>query len=472
MVVKKEVKGIDAGVYIRFDNLFVCSCGRNEVGAFRKPTVCPDCGTTRISEVERLNKKGRVRVDSILDLKEKDDRSFHIIKKELAVYIDEETKEGTLKVASTFELIYSLKDKSLKVLRNGKESEDVDRFFRNITDTEVLAVASTPNNRELFKVASNKLGKMGDERSSKLSRGLERLWEYPNLELFNFSGFSHVLDDIFNSYSWKKTPGITKPNEILGVPKYLMKYIKKLPRLDSWDLRYWTKLDSKLGGNNFKTILEIIEDESEVTQVQRLADNYIELVENYGYKNHKHLMTYLARDIKLQQGITSPSEGAMLLRDYNRMCKAMDINPEKYPKSLKKDHDIASMNYSVLQDMTRKENFAKVMEGEEWSNILYTGKELTVIKPTEPADLVKEGDSLGHCVKSYVDDVIKEKCKILFIRPKGLEDESLLTVEVRGNKDDGLRIVQVRGRSNRLPVAKEKEFITEWAKKKELREAY
>jgi len=471
MAVKKEVKGIDAGVYIRFDRLFICSCGRNDSGLFRKPVACPDCGTTRISDVEKLNKKGRVRVDSILDVKEKDDRSFHIIKKELAVYVDEETKEGTLKVASVFELIYSLKDKTLKVIRNGKETEDVDRFFRNVTDLEVLAVASTPNNRELFKIASEKLGKIGDERSSKLSRGLKRLWTYPNLELFNFCGFSHVLNDIWNVYSWK-TSIKTKPNEILGVPKYIMRYIKKLPRLDAWDLRYWTKLDAAIGGNNFKTILEIIEDESEIIQINRLSDNYIELYKEHGYKNHKHLMTYLARDIKLQQGIASPSEGAMLLRDYNRMCKAMNVTPEKYPKSLKKDHDIASMNYSVLRDMSRKENFAKVMEKDEWNDILYEGKEFVVIKPIEPADLVKEGDSLGHCVKSYVDDVIKEKCKILFIRHRGLEDESLLTVEVRGNKDDGFRIVQVRGKSNRNAIQKEKEFITEWAKKKELREAY
>jgi len=115
--------------------------------------------------------------------------------------------------------------------------------------------------------------------------------------------------------------------------------------------------------------------------------------------------------------------------------------------------------------MRKAEDFKNEMEKPIWNEILYKNKEYAIVKPIDPKELIQEGETLGHCVASYVNDVIKGTCKILFLRLLATPEEGLVTVEVRG-EDDNLRIVQVKGRGNRKPYAKEKEFIQEWAEKK------
>src|SRR5690606_10357250 len=130
----------------------------------------------------------------------------------------------------------------------------------------------------------------------------------------------------------------------------MTKYIKKLSYLYDWELENWRKFDKKFGGNNVKTILEILDEESDINRFVYLIELYEQLYDEYGYRNHERLINYLARDIKLMQGSTDPVDGARTLRDYVRMCKEMGINPEKYSKNLRKDHDIAAMNYQMMQD--------------------------------------------------------------------------------------------------------------------------
>lgn len=460
------VKERNAGVYIQEKNLFTCSCGNQENSVWRMPRSCSGCGTTTIGSAESLNKKGKVRVDIELTAKEKDDRSFRVEKKELSVLVDDEMK-AKFAVTKQMEMTFSLKDKVVKFYRNGKEvtsEEREDSFFRGISHNDVITVASTPNNDKLLKLALDKLGKLRDERTENLGRALRRLFDYPNLELFNFCGFADKLENIWDASSWRESRA-TKPNEILNVPKYMMTFLKKMKRLDNWDIDKLRGLDAKIGGNNVKTMFEILDDENDVNDMSRMAYLLVELIETFNYRNTSQLMTYLAREIKLQQGIAKPSEGAQLLRDYNRMCKEMKIDPEKYPKSLKKEHDIASLNYRVRQDAQKKEQFAKIIEQDDYKKKAFEKKDADycVVLPTEPDDLVKEGDSLSHCVASYVDDVIKEKCQIVFVRSRERKEDSLLTLEIRGG-----RVVQLRGKQNRKATNKELEFVNEWAKKLEL----
>jgi hypothetical protein len=245
MAVTTLVKGMNAGVNVNGSRTMICSCGHNGASRFNQ-NECPACGTKKIVQVDSLNKKGRVRVDSILNVIEKDDRSFHIEKKELYVYVDEETESAELKVGKHFEMKWSLKDKSLKVYRNKKLVENEERyssFFRGITHEEVLNTVATEGNRHLLKFAFDTLGKQHGERNESFIRALTRLFEYPNMELFNFSGFGKHLSSIWSHYDWKRSKE-TKPNLILGVPKYMVPFLKKLNQLDSYKVNAWKRMDS------------------------------------------------------------------------------------------------------------------------------------------------------------------------------------------------------------------------------------
>ena len=78
-------------------------------------------------------------------------------------------------------------------------------------------------------------------------------------------------------------------------------------------------------------------------------------------------------------------------------------------------------------------------------------------------DLIKEGNKQRHCVSSYVDSCMNEKCKIFSLRCYHVDtlieiEKNRVTLEVR-NKN----IVQARGLMNRLPSTEENIMIRKFA---------
>ena len=141
------------------------------------------------------------------------------------------------------------------------------------------------------------------------------------------------------------------------------------------------------------------------------------------------------------------------LGDYLRMCKADDIKPTLYSSYLKQTHDITSRNHNVKVEKENEETFkSRYKDFKE-----YKGKVYSVVAPKDSNDLKKEGDTLNHCVASYIKRVIDGECLIYFLRKD--KEESLITFEVRHNT-----IVQVRGLHNRKPTENEQQALKEFAK--------
>ncbi len=64
--------------------------------------------------------------------------------------------------------------------------------------------------------------------------------------------------------------------------------------------------------------------------------------------------------------------------------------------------------------------------------------------PEEAEDLVRESDSLGHCVKDYCEAVANGSTYILFLRRAEKPDKPFVTMEVRKR----YRLIQVKARGN------------------------
>lgn len=348
-------------------------------------------------------------------------------------------------------------------------------FFRDIDDTKFIQLVSTEKTKHLLELAYRSYGRLDHGYGNRLHRGLPRVAKKPVYQILVSAGFtdtfllqykSIVENDWYERDKGKQFANFnaTTPHEILGLPKYLIPYLKNLSG-KSEVLDGISHLDQKFGADNTKNILDRFLDECDkhylITFLSNISE-FIDVVENYNYEP-KRLTEYICRDVKLNQGIMSPTEALGFLKDYMRMMTQMKLHPEKYSKSLKKDHDIANMNYQVAKDQIAKDSFKKIIEQHSYKNLMFNDKEYAVIIPAQPEDLVNEGSSLSHCVASYVQDVVKEKCKILFVRKKDKPEESLLTVEVRNGK-----IIQVRGFGNRNPMSEEKQFISKWAEKKQL----
>src|SRR5690606_1088387 len=234
-----------------------------------------------------------------------------------------------------------------------------------------------------------------------------------------------------------------------------------------FDIKQIKNALKKVDGNRFRELMEIVRDESTIQELCRTVDTLIEIHDEYKYNNLKKLTLYLFREIRMNQGIDSPSHGATLLRDYIRMATKLEQEYEKYPKSLKKEHDITLMNYNVQKNEMKKKDFQEAVESEDYKRLEYKRKDYSIVTPKEMQDLIKEGSELSHCIASYVQSVIDKRCQILFMRNTNDIDKPYVSIEVRNGN-----IRQVRGFANRATRKDEKDFIKEWASKKGLVEAY
>lgn len=159
----------------------------------------------------------------------------------------------------------------------------------------------------------------------------------------------------------------------------------------------------------------------------------------------------------INQGYNRIRDFISELRDYLKMCKQDNIKPTLYSSYLKQTHDITSRNHNVKVEQENEEIFQSRYKDFK----PYRGKKYIVVAPKNSNDLKKEGDTLNHCVASYIKRVIDGECLIYFLRID--KDESLITFEVRHND-----IVQVRGLHNRKPSISEVQALKDFAKYRKL----
>lgn len=157
----------------------------------------------------------------------------------------------------------------------------------------------------------------------------------------------------------------------------------------------------------------------------------------------------------IDQGFTNLADYADTLRDYITMAIKNGDKPIYETNNLKQTHDVATRNYKIEVSEEDEKKFEDAYN--DFHN--YIGKEYVVIAPKVSSDLQKEGNSLNHCIASYIRRVIKGECQIVFLRHKDTQDESLVTVEIK----DGT-ISQHKGKHNRPTTEEENKFLKEFAK--------
>lgn len=156
-------------------------------------------------------------------------------------------------------------------------------------------------------------------------------------------------------------------------------------------------------------------------------------------------------------------------KDYLKFCEELhyDLKNEfvLFPKHLHEAHDQA-LSQAKQQEVAEYDGLIAARQKQLKHQYQFRSGGLVVLPPRSAQEIVAEGQTLHHCVGSYVESMVKEQCNILFIRQEDRESEPFYTVEVQGNK-----IVQTRGSHNRAPTPEVKEFLSAWEKKKHLKGA-
>jgi hypothetical protein len=478
--VRLDKYNIGAYNYRQSSEKWVISCGCGTVGLSKsRPTShykCEGCGNTNFLNITC----GSRELHPYVDIIEKSARGFKAKRTNLSVMMDKEYNIA-IKTNMVQVLLYDLPNNEVKLWKNGEEVElyrqyhncrAYQRFFQGIDDGKFKSLVYTDNIGTLYDMAYEDLS-YADNRSygdRKFYRGLIRLFDYAYLQILANAGFPNVKRFKDRKSRWN-TPKIntegTSPKDIFKLPKFCLKYIREDENIRLYDVEQLQHAITKVDGNRLRELLEIVKDEATIGELCRTLDTLIEIHDTYSYNNIKKLTLYLFREIRMSQGIMSASTGATLLRDYVKMATKLNQEYEKYPKSLKKDHDVTMMNYKAIENELKRRHFKEKVETEDYKALEFKKKELKIISPTEMEDLIKEGSELSHCIASYIDRVIDDKCRIYFLRKVEDINTPMVSIEVANGN-----IRQARGSHNRKVSTDEKEFIKEWAKKNELVEAY
>ena len=456
-----------------YSHEYWCTCGNHGINKFwydRPKAKCSKCGTTVYHTVPSNAKKLASGTVPSIEVEYSESYGFKVIKRNNKYTFNIETKEitNTNKYTEQEMVInYKTKEFYLTNIKGEKldiTKESVKSFLKNIDDMEFLneVTKGSKELRNLMLSTYNKKGSKNYWGDKKICNSLPYMVKNVQLNILANVGFSEkFLEGFIYSLCYEDCNNHTKPHEILGIEKYMIKYIKDF---NVWNYEFKESLNwmhKKFGADNVKYMFELSDEAEGLTSLLRNLYTFKELINTFHY-DFKRLIKYIFIDVRYQ-GLVSPRDTLSILKDANVMAKKIGVElSEKYPKSLKLTHDVLTMNYNSMVKEENKKAFDD-MYGEWKNKYEYHNDKFSIIAPKTPNDIVLEGSSQNNCCSSYIDSVRDKKCVILFLRRTNLKDVSEVTVEVRGDK-----IVQIKAFANRNISREHEEFVKEWAKAKNL----
>ena len=458
------------------NNEYYCTkCGEtftvdNVFGNYRK---CPHCGE---SQQWKYIRKSASEVAYIKFISKEEDGSHFIITKikKIQYYkVDKNNnivKDKVKEVKSDF--VMDFKNKEFYI-QNEKERKEVNHstmrvwLERNRNISEVERCLKLNSNKEIlyFIVHILRPKYYTSENYSKLNMAFEKFCNnYDNYEYIQILANGGVT--FFNESYWK-FDNLNKEgrsiSEICGISKLDFKIAKLLKVRKIYSFINCKGIGDIISFDKFKKYMELgyFGNKNTAHTIKQYLKDIKEICKSFGYDMDR-LMKYLNEDIYKNQGIKSFDDGLVLLKDSLLMAKKMGISlKEKYPKSLKLQHDLLAMNYECYKDERQREGFKKVVEDEKYV-LLNRNKEkenFYIRSPRDLDDLYNYAESLGNCLKSYVDEVIEGRSKIYFMETEKNDKKPYIAIEVRDNN-----IRQAYRKSNKLISKKEHEFLVKWAK--------
>ena len=451
---------------------YYCTCGHIGKTEYRwwgngEIEPCGKCGTNIYKNISATAKTCTAKLPT-LNVVHSDHSGFEVQRVDVLYKLDIETKTitktnktkvRTMKVNYKDDEFYITNEKGE---RENINPSDAKSFLKDIDDIEfVNEVCSNENMKNLIMALYKERGRSANYGSNKLSIALPFIRDYKFANVLANMGFNRSFLQTVIRRDWYINRKATKPNEILGVQKYMLKYLKDSDEFGDSLKKNLNWMHDKYGADNVKYIYEISESPKSVTSF--LSSWKMDtlkglLLEGYDFRR---LIKYVFADVKYQ-GIERPYDALEYLSDALSTARQIGIElNDKYPKHLREVHDVLAMNLRAMRREENKTAFDKYQK--EWKKLEYSKDGFSIVIPKTPSDVVQEGSAMSNCVAGFIDRVKNGTCTILFLRRTASKDVSEVTLELRGNT-----LVQAKAFANRNISKDHKRFLEAWAKAKKL----
>lgn len=496
-----------------------CLCGNKMTGSYRTNSEIPEdfecekCGN--ITFDKNFHKNSRF-IAPTFSIDFKNSRGFGVSRVNASVFVDYDKEKGVksielLKTNMSRKVVFDIVDRTLICYKNGeveydfkKEGSEYGEFdpeilnsinnfvLRNVPVEHFIKQIGTEGSIPFYEF-TNKIESASNKRTNK--RILHRFramlinrdkFEYA--QILSNAGFKNIkpLSEM-NSYSrssenYNAIRRINKegktPSQILNVPKSVVRKLLDIKQGSNLSYYYMDNTSRALynfynfhnehrGVYDMNIVNNILNATNDSEGLLKIFDNIstiYNLISTPEYKrNQKRAIEYLTQDLLMYQGISDINSAVTLLYDYSDMVKKMGGVPERYPKSLKKVHDVAMLNYKKWRSNLTKEDFLIATKRYSHLQDFSQDKKYSFIVPETIGDLIKEGNSLNHCIASYDNRVIDGSSQIVFMRDKKDIEKPLISIEIRRGV-----IKQARGFSNRDTTKEENLAMAEWAERNDI----
>ena len=154
--------------------------------------------------------------------------------------------------------------------------------------------------------------------------------------------------------------------------------------------------------------------------------------------------------------------------DYIDACNYLNLDmtedKNRFPHDFKKWHDIRTDEYAtakaIKDEEERKELYQKFAHiSEKYSSLQHTkNNDFVVVIAKSPAELIREGSILNHCVgrMNYDQKFIREESLIFFIRSRENIDKPFVTAEYSLSKK---KVLQCYAKGNTTPSNEVMEYV-------------
>ena len=265
--------------------------------------------------------------------------------------------------------------------------------------------------------------------------------------------------------------------------KTILKQIGKDKQFRKWIINNKNYLQNEYGQYPYissQSVLYAYKNNISIEQSQKIEMQIKDLNQDYSFKNIIKKVIPKNEIVKFIDYLKQQKTSCSNYADYLQACKKlnldMTINKNKFPKDFNKWHDIRIDQYHTLKALEDEEKRKELyMQFEKVANKYLPmqrvmNEDFVVIIPKSPAELIKEGEILNHCVgrMNYDQKFAREESLIFFVRDKNNPQKPFVTMEYSlQNK----KILQCYAKDNKKPQENVEQFINKkwlpYAKRKQ-----